>query len=99
VGVYSLNNSTVDIFMLIVFGIAGYAFSKWKLEPAPLLLAFVLGPLIEENLRRALLISNGDPSVFVTRPLSLALLLVAACMVVIVTLPKVRRQRDEALQE
>ena len=49
VGVYSLNNSTVDIFMLIAFGIAGYAFSKWKLEPAPLLLAFVLGPLIEEN--------------------------------------------------
>jgi TctA family transporter len=99
VGVYSLNNSTVDIFMLIVFGIAGYAFSKWKLEPAPLLLAFVLGPLIEENLRRALLISNGDPSVFVTRPLSLALLLVAVFMIVIVTLPKVRRQRDEALQE
>ena len=99
VGVYSLNNSTVDIFMLIVFGLAGYAFSKWKLEPAPLLLAFVLGPLIEENLRRALLISNGNPSVFVTRPLSLALLLVAVFMVVAVTLPKVRRQRDEALQE
>ena len=72
---------------------------KWKLEPAPLLLAFVLGPLIEENLRRALLISGGDPSVFVTRPLSLALLLVALLMIVFVTLPKVRRRRDEALQE
>jgi putative tricarboxylic transport membrane protein len=99
VGVYSLNNSSTDVFMLVVFGLAGYAFSKWKLEPAPLLLAFVLGPLIEENLRRALLISGGDPSVFVARPLSLALLLVAVLMVVLVALPKVRRQRDEALQE
>jgi TctA family transporter len=99
VGVFSVNNTTVDVFMLIVFGFAGYAFAKWKLEPAPLLLAFVLGPLIEENLRRAMLISNGDPAVFVTRPLSLALLLVAVVMVVLVTLPKVRRQRDEALQE
>jgi putative tricarboxylic transport membrane protein len=99
VGVYSLNNSAFDILTLIVFGIAGYAFSKWGLEAAPLLLAFILGPLIEENVRRALLISAGDPSAFVTRPLSLALLLVAAAMIVVVTLPKVRRQRDEALQE
>jgi TctA family transporter len=99
VGVYSLNNSTFDILLLAVFGVVGYAFSKWKLEPAPLLLAFVLGPLIEENLRRALLISGGDASVFVTRPLSAGLLLVALGMVVLVTLPKIRRKRDEALQE
>jgi putative tricarboxylic transport membrane protein len=99
VGVYSLSNSPFDILMLAVFGLVGYAFSKWKLEPAPLLLAFVLGPLIEENLRRALLISGGDPSVFVTRPLSAGLLLVALAMVVLVALPKIRRKRDEALQE
>jgi putative tricarboxylic transport membrane protein len=99
VGVYSLNNSPFDILLLAVFGFVGYAFSKWKLEPAPLLLAFVLGPLIEENLRRALLISGGDPSVFVTRPLSAALLLVALGMIVVVGLPKIRKRRDEALQE
>jgi TctA family transporter len=99
VGVYSLNNSPFDILLLAVFGLVGYAFAKWKLEPAPLLLAFVLGPLIEENLRRALLISGGDPSVFVTRPLSAALLLVALGMIVVVGLPKIRKRRDEALQE
>jgi TctA family transporter len=99
VGVYSLNNSSFDIAVLVVFGLLGYAFAKWRLEPAPLLLAFVLGPLIEENLRRALLISGGDPIVFVTRPLSLVLLLAAAGMILVVTLPKIRRRRDEALQE
>jgi putative tricarboxylic transport membrane protein len=99
VGVYSLNNSGFDVLLLITFGIAGYAFSKWNFEVAPLLLAFILGPLIEENLRRALLISGGDPSVFVTRPLSLALLVLAAIMIVLVALPKVRKRRDEALQE
>jgi TctA family transporter len=99
VGVYSLNNSSFDILLLIVFAIAGYAFAKWDLEPAPLLLAFILGPLIEENLRRALLISGGDLSVFVTRPLSLGILLVAGLMVVLVGLPKIRKRRDEALQK
>jgi TctA family transporter len=99
VGVYSLNNSSFDILLLIIFAIAGYAFAKWKLEPAPLLLAFILGPLIEENLRRALLISGGDPSVFVTRPLSLGLLLVAGLMVVLVGLPRIRKRRDEAVQQ
>jgi putative tricarboxylic transport membrane protein len=99
VGVYSLNNSGFNVLLLITFGIAGYAFSKWNFEVAPLLLAFILGPLIEENLRRALLISGGDPSVFVTRPLSLALLVLAAIMIVLVALPKVRKRRDEALQE
>jgi putative tricarboxylic transport membrane protein len=99
VGIYSLDNSSFDIMVLIVFAIAGYAFAKWNLEPAPLLLAFILGPLLEENLRRALLISGGDPSVFATRPLSLGLLLVAGLMVILVGLPKIRKRRDEALQE
>jgi TctA family transporter len=99
VGVFSLNNSPFDIFVLVVFGVLGYAFSKWRLEPAPLLLAFVLGPLIEENLRRSLLIAGGDPTVFVTRPLSLALLLAGLAMIAVVALPRIRRRRDEALQE
>jgi TctA family transporter len=99
VGVYSVHNSTFHILLLIVFGLLGYAFGKWNLDPAPLLLAFVLGPMIEENLRRAMLVSGGDPSVFVTRPISLVLLLAAVALVVIFSLPKVRRRRDEALQE
>jgi TctA family transporter len=99
VGVYSVHNSWFEVLELIVFGLAGYAFAKWNLEPAPLLLAFILGPMLEENLRRAMLVANGDPSVFVTRPISLVLLIVAAVMIVIVSLPKVRQRRDEALQE
>ena len=98
VGVYSLNSSHFDILTLIVFSIAGYALAKWRLDPAPLLLAFVLGPLIEENLRRAMLVANGDPSVFVTRPLSLGFLVLALGMIVLFTLPRVRRRRDAALQ-
>jgi putative tricarboxylic transport membrane protein len=99
VGVYSVHNSMFEVMTMIVFGLLGYAFGKWDLDPAPLLLAFVLGPMIEENLRRAMLVSNGDPSVFVTRPISAVLLLAALAMVVIFSLPKVRRRRDEALQE
>jgi putative tricarboxylic transport membrane protein len=68
-------------------------------EPAPLLLGFVLGPMMEENLRRALLLSRGAPTVFVTRPLSLALLVAAAALLVIVVVPAVRRKREEAFQE
>jgi TctA family transporter len=99
VGVYSLHNSTFHILLLVVFSLLGYAFAKWKLDPAPLVLAFILGPMLEENLRRALLVSNGDPSVFVTRPLSLVFLLAALAMIVIFALPKVKRRRDAALQE
>jgi putative tricarboxylic transport membrane protein len=99
VGVYSIHNSTFHILMLIVFGLMGYAFMKWKLDPAPLVLAFILGPMIEENLRRAMLVANGDPTVFVTRPLSLLFLLAALGMIVLFTLPRVRHRRDQALQE
>jgi putative tricarboxylic transport membrane protein len=99
VGVYSVHNSAFEVLELIVFGVMGYAFSKWKLEPAPLLLAFILGPMLEENLRRAMLVANGDSSVFVTRPISLVLLLVALGMIILFALPRVRRRRDEALQE
>jgi TctA family transporter len=99
VGVYSVHNSTFHILLLFVFGLVGYAFMKWKLDPAPLLLAFILGPMIEENLRRAMLVSGGDPSVFATRPLSLVFLLAALGMVVLFALPKVRQRRDAALQE
>ncbi|MDO9088561.1 MAG: tripartite tricarboxylate transporter permease, partial [Burkholderiaceae bacterium] len=80
IGVYSTNNNTFDIWLVAAFGFVGYLFLKLGAEPAPLLLGFILGPMMEENLRRALLLSRGDWSVFVTRPLSASLLAVAALM-------------------
>ncbi len=96
VGVYSANNNSFDIWMVALFGLIGYAFIKLGCEPAPLLLGLILGPMMEEYLRRALLISRGDWSVFVTRPLSASLLLVAAILLVIVLLPSVKKKREEA---
>jgi TctA family transporter len=81
------------------FGIIGYLFLKLKCEPAPLLLGFVLGPMMEENFRRSLLLSRGDFSVFVTRPLSLGLLVAAAALVAVVALPSIKAKREEAFQE
>ena len=99
IGVYSINNATADVFMAALFGFIGYAFIKLEMEPAPLLLGFVLGPMMEENLRRALLLSRGDPSVFVTRPISLTLLIVAVVLIVIVAAPGIAKKREEAFQE
>jgi putative tricarboxylic transport membrane protein len=99
VGVYSENNNTFDVWMVAIFGVVGYAFLKLKCEPAPLLLGFILGPMMEENLRRALLLSRGDWSVFVTRPLSAGLLVVAGLLLVIVLLPSVKAKREEAFVE
>jgi TctA family transporter len=99
VGVYSENNNTFDVWMVAIFGIVGYAFLKLKCEPAPLLLGFILGPMMEENLRRALLLSRGDWSVFVMRPLSAGLLAAAALLLIVVLLPSVKAKREEAFVE
>jgi len=99
IGIYSLQNNVFDILLAVVFGILGWIFVKLECEPAPLLLGFILGPLMEENLRRALLLSRGDPTVFFTRPLSLTLLVVAGALLVIVALPMVKKKRLEAFQE
>ncbi|MCW5630523.1 MAG: tripartite tricarboxylate transporter permease, partial [Rhodoferax sp.] len=99
IGVYSTNNNTFDIWMVAIFGVIGYLFIKLGIEPAPLLLGYVLGPMMEENLRRALLLSRGDWSVFVTRGLSASLLAIAALLLVIVLLPSVKRKREEAFVE
>ena len=98
IGAYSVNNNTFDVFMTIPFAILGYAFKKLDCEPAPLLLGFVLGKLMEEYLRRALTISRGDPTVFFTRPLSLVLLILAGILLVLVFSPKIARKREEAFQ-
>src|SRR6187455_3236232 len=99
IGVYSTNNNTWDIWMVAIFGVIGYVFIKLGAEPAPLLLGFILGPMMEENLRRALLLSRGDWSVLVTRPLSAGLLIAAALLVVIVALPSIKAKREEAFVE
>ena len=99
VGVYSTNNNTWDVWMVGMFGVVGYAFIKLGAEPAPLLLGFILGPMMEENLRRAMLLSRGDWTVFATRPLSASLLAAALLLLVIVALPSIRAKRAEAFVE
>jgi putative tricarboxylic transport membrane protein len=99
IGAFSVNNSTFDVFMMALFGVIGYALIKLDFEPAPLLLGFVLGPMLEENLRRAMLLSRGSPSVFVTHPLSLALLVISLALLVIVVMPNIRAKREEAFSE
>ena len=99
IGVYSTNNNSFDIWMVALFGLVGYGFIKLGCEPAPLLLGLILGPMMEEYLRRALLISRGDWSVFVTRPLSASLLVVAAILLFVVLMPSVKKKREEAFVE
>ncbi|MBN9426680.1 MAG: tripartite tricarboxylate transporter permease [Burkholderiales bacterium] len=98
VGAYSVNNNVFDVYMTIPFAILGYAFRKLDCEPAPLLLGFVLGKLLEEYLRRAMTISRGDWSVFITRPLSATLLGIAVVLLIIVFLPAIAKKREEAFQ-
>jgi TctA family transporter len=85
--------------MVAIFGVIGYLFIKLGTEPAPLLLGFILGPMMEENLRRALLLSRGDWLTFVTRPLSAGLLAAAVLLLIIVLLPSVKSKREEAFVE
>jgi TctA family transporter len=99
IGVYTTNNSTFDIWLVAAFGFVGYVFNKLEMEPAPLLLGFILGPMMEENLRRALLLSRGDWSVFVLRPLSAGLLGAALVLMALVLLPAVKSRRKEAFVE
>ncbi len=99
IGVYSVNSNVWDLYVVAFFGVLGYFLLKLRCEPAPLLLGFVLGPLLEENLRRAMILSRGDPSTFVTRPISAGLLLLAVAVLVVVFLPSVRKKREEVFVE
>jgi putative tricarboxylic transport membrane protein len=99
IGVYSVNSNPFDVYAMASFGLIGYVLIKLDFEPAPLLLGFVLGPMLEENLRRAMIISRGDATVFVTRPLSLALLAISLAVLILVLLPNIRAKRDEAFHE
>jgi putative tricarboxylic transport membrane protein len=99
IGVYTVNNSSAAVLLAALFGVAGYVFTRLGCEPAPMILGFVLGPLMEENLRRALRISGGDPLIFVQRPISLGLLIAALLLCALVALPAIRSKREAAFQE
>src|SRR6202158_4060781 len=99
IGIYSINNSPTDVVISAIFGLFGYWLVKHDFEPAPLVLAFVLGPLMEENLRRAMLIARGDATVFMTRPISAGLILVSVFLLVLAALPMIRKRREEVFVE
>jgi putative tricarboxylic transport membrane protein len=99
IGAYSLGLNEYDVYAIAVFGVLGYVLIKCGCEPAPLLLGFVLGPLLEENLRRALIISRGDATVFLTRPISASLLVLTVLILLVAALPMIRRRREEVFTE
>jgi TctA family transporter len=97
IGVYSINNSVFDVYQTVFFAVLGYVFSKIKMEPAPLLVGFVLGPMMEEHLRRAMLLSRGDPMIFMQRPISAVLLVIAALALGLMLLPGLRKKKEAAM--
>ncbi|KRB64202.1 tripartite tricarboxylate transporter permease [Noviherbaspirillum sp. Root189] len=99
IGVFSLNNSEFDVFLMAGFGLAGYICAKLKMEAAPMMLAFIIGPMMEEYLRRSLLLSRSDPLVFLQRPISATMLVMSALALAVVLLPSLRQKREEAFVE
>jgi putative tricarboxylic transport membrane protein len=99
IGTYSINANVFDVFAILFFGLLGYGLVKLGCEPAPLLLGFVLGPLLENHMRRALIIAHGDVTTFVTRPISLTLLIVALAALILAVLPAIRRKREEVFRD
>ena len=99
IGVYSLSNSPFDVLLMAIFGILGVVFVKLECEPAPLILGFILGPMMEENLRRALMMSRGDPTILFTKPISAGFLIAAVILLGIVLAPTIRKKREEVFVE
>jgi TctA family transporter len=97
--VFSLSNNPFDVFLMAVFGLLGYICVKLECEPAPMILGFILGPLMEENLRRAMLLSRGDPMVFLQKPISAAFIITSVVLLAIIALPFLRKKREEAFHE
>jgi TctA family transporter len=95
IGIYSVNNSSFEIYLTAFFGVIGFLWLRFEMQPAPMLLGFVLGPLMEENLRRALLISRGDPSVFITRPISLSFVIATVIILIVMGIPAIRAKREQ----
>jgi TctA family transporter len=99
VGVYSANTDATDLALTATFALFGYFLMKLGCEPAPLVLGFILGPLMEENLRRSLVLSRGSPMIFIERPISAVLLVMTAVAVALIVVPQFRKSREEAFQE
>jgi putative tricarboxylic transport membrane protein len=99
IGVFSLNNTEFDVYTMALFGVVGYIFVKLDCEPAPMLLAFILGPMMEEYMRRALLLSRGDPMIFLQRPISASMLALAALAIIVASLPMFYKKREETFRE
>lgn len=99
IGLYSLNSSSFDVYLASALSVFGYLLVKLGCEGAPLILGFILGPLLEENLRRSLLLSQGSPSIFIERPISATFLVLILVMLALFLLPSARKQREEAFQE
>jgi putative tricarboxylic transport membrane protein len=99
IGVFSLSNNPWDVLVMAVFGLLGYICMKLACEPAPMILGFILGPLMEENLRRAMLLSRGDPTVFLTKPISAAFMIASVLLLAAVALPALRKKREEVFVE
>ena len=96
IGNYSINNSAMDLYLVAILGVLGYVLMKLDCPPAPLILGYVLGPLMEENLRRAMLISRGDPTVFFTRPISGTFMVITILLLVLMVMPSIRKKKQEA---
>jgi TctA family transporter len=95
IGIYSVNNSSFDIYLMAIFGILGVMWRLLECSPIPMMLGFVLGPMVEENLRRAMQVSRGNPLVFFTRPISLGFILATVLILIVMVLPAVRRRRGD----
>jgi putative tricarboxylic transport membrane protein len=95
IGIYSVNNSSFEIYLTAFFGVIGFLWLRFEMQPAPMLLGFVLGPLMEENLRRALLISRGDATVFLTRPISLSFVIATVLILIVMGIPAIRAKREQ----
>ncbi|MDB5902704.1 MAG: family tricarboxylate transporter TctA [Betaproteobacteria bacterium] len=95
IGIYSVNNSSFEIYLTAFFGVVGFLWLRFEMQPAPMLLGFVLGPLMEENLRRALLISRGDATVFLTRPISLSFVIATVLILIVMGIPAIRAKREQ----
>jgi putative tricarboxylic transport membrane protein len=99
IGIYTVNHSSIDIWVMVGFGILGYAFMKLNCEPAPFILGFILGPMLEENFRRAMLLSRGDFAIFVTHPISAGFLIAGLALLALMIVPSIRRGKNQAALE
>jgi TctA family transporter len=99
IGVFTVNNTTTDVLVMALFGVFGYLLLKIRCEPAPLILGFILGPMLEENFRRSLIVSRGSWSVFLERPICAGFLALSLLFLLLVLLPTIRKGREEAFKE